>query len=153
MTLLRQLTFMILFLFILVFVGTVILNVNITRHYLSLQLESLAQDTATSLGLSISPYVEKNDLATTTAMINAIYDRGYYKNIDLIDMNNHPLISKSQPFIVEKVPDWFIHAIPIYIPTADADVMSGWKQIAKIRVQSHPGYVYQDLWNESINVF
>ena len=55
MTLLRQLVIVIVTLFILLFVGTLLLSINNTRDYLNDQLRTISQDTATSLGLTLTP--------------------------------------------------------------------------------------------------
>ena len=61
MTLYRQIVLVVVALSVLMFAGTAIINVHDTRNYLEEQLESHAQDTATSLGLSLSPQMANND--------------------------------------------------------------------------------------------
>ena len=51
MTLFRQLFLILVALFVVMFLGTMLLNFHGTRVFLTEQLESHAQDTATSLGL------------------------------------------------------------------------------------------------------
>ena len=81
MTLYRQLIIFTLVLFFLLFAGTWYAKLDSTRAFLADQLESHAQDTATSLGLSVSQHVVKNDMPSVESMINAVFDRGYYENI------------------------------------------------------------------------
>jgi hypothetical protein len=55
-----------------------------TKNFVEQQLSSHAQDTATSLGLSITPYIAiSEDLPIIETMTNAIFDRGYYLEIEL----------------------------------------------------------------------
>ena len=56
MTLLRQLILVIVILFVLLFAGTFAISVHNTQTYLSEQLKTISQDTATSLGLTLSLY-------------------------------------------------------------------------------------------------
>ena len=85
MTLYRQLLIFTLVLFFLLFTGTWFAKLQSTRSFLINQLESHAQDTATSLGLSISQYsLEHGDSAIET-MINAVFDRGYYRVVRYSD--------------------------------------------------------------------
>ncbi len=76
MTLYRQLLIFTLILFFVLFVGVWLDKLQNTRSFLVDQLESHAQDTATSLGLSLSPHMADNDLPTMEAMMNAVFDRG-----------------------------------------------------------------------------
>ncbi len=61
MTLYRQLAIFTLVLFFILFTGTWLAKLDSTRSFLIDQLESHAQDTATSLGLSISQHSIEND--------------------------------------------------------------------------------------------
>ena len=57
MSLTKQFSIGFIFVLLLVFMGTVYINVNSFRDYIESQLSLHAQDTATSLGLSITPYI------------------------------------------------------------------------------------------------
>jgi hypothetical protein len=81
MTLFRQLFIFTFLLFLFLLIGTWLVTLENTRSFLIDQLESHAQDTATSLGLSISQYSVKNDMPAIESMINAVFDRGYYRII------------------------------------------------------------------------
>ncbi|GAA59250.1 hypothetical protein P20652_1109 [Pseudoalteromonas sp. BSi20652] len=61
----------------------VVTDVETTRDYLQTQMGSHAQDTATSLGLSISPYLDSENLVIAETMATAIFDSGYYKKLNL----------------------------------------------------------------------
>ncbi|HEX2796838.1 MAG TPA: LapD/MoxY N-terminal periplasmic domain-containing protein, partial [Immundisolibacter sp.] len=95
MTLLRQLILAILALLLLVFAGSVAISVANTRHYLDAQLQSHAQDAATSLGLSLSTSAAENDRATMESMVDALFDSGYYRSIRIIDTGGAPLVERA----------------------------------------------------------
>lgn len=146
MTLSKQLVALIVALLLLVFLGTFLISVHNTRDYLEKQLESHAQDAATSLGLSISPYLAKMDLATITSMTDAIFDRGFYRTIRIEDMRGKPLVDRVLPVRLEGVPEWFINILPLTTPEGAAALMDGWVQRGRVLVSSHPGYAYRQLW-------
>ena len=72
MTLYKQIAIGIIALLVLGFTGTVFISTNNLRDFLETQLEAHAQDTATSLGLSLSPHMEPQDIATIQSMVDAI---------------------------------------------------------------------------------
>lgn len=150
MTLYRQLIIFTVVLFLLLFTGTWYAKLANTRTFLTDQLESHVQDTATSLALSISPHVAEKDLTTVEGMINALFDRGYYQRITYTDPRGEVLIDRTLPVRVEDVPQWFVALVPLKTPEAEADVMAGWNQGGTILVKSHPGYAYETLWNEVV---
>ncbi|MCW8947595.1 MAG: diguanylate cyclase, partial [Sedimenticola sp.] len=146
MTLSKQLVVLIVVLLLLVFAGTFLISVHNTRDYLEKQLAFHAQDAATSLGLSISPHLAENDIATVTSMTDAIFDRGFYRVIRVEDMQGKPLVDRVLPIQIEGVPDWFIEQLPLTTPEGEAMLMSGWLQSGRVIVKSHPGYAYNQLW-------
>ncbi len=152
MTLYRQLVIFTLVLFIILFTGTWLAKLESTRSFLADQLDSHAQDTATSLGVSISQYSNENDLPVIEGMINAVFDRGYYRIVRYKDSGGNVLIDRVLDVNIENVPQWFINLVPLKTPEASANVMAGWQQAGTIYVKSHPGYAYKTLWENVVRM-
>lgn len=152
MTLYKQLLIFIFVLFLVLFTCTWIIKLQSTRSFLEDQLESHAQDTATSLGLSITPFIAENDMVTIETMINAVFDRGYYRTIQLTDLDNKTLIERKLEVVISDVPVWFIRAIPLMTPSASTLITAGWSQKGSLYVESHPGYAYKTLWEAISNM-
>jgi len=152
MTLYRQLLIFTLVLFFVLFTCTWIIKLQGTRSFLEDQLESHAQDTATSLGLSITPYIAENDMATIETMINVVFDRGYYRTIRLTDLDDTVHIDRTLKVIINDVPAWFIRAVPLKTPGASTLLTAGWTQRGSLYVESHPGYAYKTLWEAICNM-
>lgn len=153
MTLYRQLIIFTLALFLVLFTGTWLATFESTRSFLINQLESHAQDTATSLGIAISQYAAKNDKASMESMINAVFDRGYYQTIKFISIEGKVITERNIDVTVENVPSWFIASTPpLVAPEANANVMAGWLQVGTIYVKSHSGYAYNALWQDSVRM-
>lgn len=146
MTLYRQLVIFTVSLFLILFVGTWFTKFESTRSFLTNQLESHAQDTASSLGLAISQYPD--DMVSLETMINAIFDRGYYETIRFIDPHGKILLERNLDVVIEGVPSWFINLVPLKVPEANAYVTAGWRQAGTIYVKSHAGYAYNSLWQD-----
>jgi diguanylate cyclase (GGDEF)-like protein len=151
MTLYKQLLIFTLILFFLLFAGTWFAKLSSTRTFLQAQLESHAQDTATSLGLSISPHIQENDMAAVETMFNAVFDRGYYRIVRLVDIEGNVLIDRSLQVRIEGVPQLFIRFVPLKTPRGTAIVLSGWNQAGEVIVESHPGYAYKTLWETVVS--
>jgi len=149
----KQLLLVIVVLFLLMFAGTLVVNFQSTRIFLADQLASHAQDTATSLGLSLAPYTLDEDLPTMTSMVDAVFDRGYYKEVMVTSTDGKPLITRNLEIRIEGVPAWFVSQVTLDAPRANALLTSGWKQAGAVYVQSHPGYAYQELWNTTTRMF
>jgi diguanylate cyclase (GGDEF)-like protein len=153
MTLYRQIIISMISLFVLGFLGTVIITTGNLRTFLITQLEIHAQDTATSLGLSLSRPVQANDMTIVHSMVDAIYDRGYYQVIEVTSIDDMPLITRKHPDVTQNIPGWFINLVDLQAPTAEAMIMSGWTHAANVYVTSHPGNAYKELWSSTIGTF
>lgn len=151
MTLYRQLFIFTFTLFFILFVGTWYAKIDNTRTFLIDQLESHSQDTATSLALSLSQYTLNKDMAVVESMVNAVFDRGYYKIIRLTDAEEKVLYERTLEVTIDVVPPWFIHWITLETPETTANVMAGWIQAGSIYVKSHPGYAYKTLWEDVVS--
>ncbi len=153
MTLSKQLIAGISFLFLLIFIGTLGISVYNIRSYFTSQLESHAQDTATSLGLSLRPHLAKNDLPMMNSMVDAIFDRGFYQEITVTRADGEKIITRYSKMTIENVPEWFVAIIRLEPPQRESIVTTGWKRGATVTVRSHPGYAYYKLWRNTVDTF
>ena len=153
MTLYRQLLIFSFTILCFLLAGIWFIKLNSTKSFLIDQLESHAQDTATSLGLSISTHfkIKMMDTPAMEAMVDAIFDRGYYQQIVLKDLHGDTLINRKTAVKLEHIPHWFTELIPLTTPNTTAQIMDGWQQVGSIEVMSHPGYAYQALWDSGIS--
>jgi len=150
MTLYRQLLIFLITLLLILFIGTWLSRFQATRTFLQDQLQSHAQDTATSLGLSISTHLAARDRAAMETMINAIFDRGYYEEIRLDDLDGKTLVVRYMKVKIQGIPAWFIDMVHLEAPSGKALVMNGWRRLGTILVRSHPGYAYKTLWESGV---
>jgi len=138
----------------LVFIGTLYTNVSNTRFFIEQQLSSHAQDTATSLGLSISPYISNyEDIPIIETMTNAIFDRGYYLSIELQSIDGSVIVSRINPEQQDLVPKWFSQLFSINAPAASTEINDGWNIKGNLVVVTHPGFGYLQLWNNAVGAF
>ena len=151
MTLARQIILVISLVFLLVLIGVLVQSVLNTRTYLAQQLGSHAQDTATSLALSLGPVLQKQDLAAAQSMVDAIVDRGYYQRIECLNLSGQTLLKREFPVVVAGVPPWFTRWIKLETPERDALIMAGWQQQGRLQVVSHAGYAYRELWDFTVS--
>jgi len=100
MSLSKQLYIIISFIFFMIFTGNFIISVNNTREYLEIESTTKAQDTATSLGMSLKTFMDDKKNPEIKSMVSAIANRGFYKEIRLEDVShtfdNNDLIANSK---------------------------------------------------------
>ena len=153
MTLSRQLITLILCTFLLIFAGTFWISVENTRSYLMQQLDSQTKNAADSLGISLAPHMEKQDVAAMETMVNALFDSGYYRALTLTLMSGEVLIARHNTMQVEGVPGWFIQQLVIDAPKVETVITSGWRQSGRLQLTAHSGVAYQRLWQTTYEIF
>ncbi len=146
MTLHRRLILAITFLLLLLLAANLVVTLHNARLNIFEQLTVHSQDTATSLGLSMSQAALNKDDVQISSMVDAIYDRGYYRRIIYRDLEGNEKIRREVPLRVDDVPVWFMSLLPLPEPSGSALVTSGWYQLGEIEVVSHLGFAYRDLW-------
>ncbi|MEH6529628.1 MAG: EAL domain-containing protein [Porticoccus sp.] len=146
MTLFRQLIIAVVILFICLYAGNTVVSLHNNRLLVEDQMQVHAQDTATSLGLSMTQAAQDKDIAMLDTMFNAVSDSGYYQRIYFTDLEQNIVIDRKFPVSIETVPDWFVSMMPLPSPEGKAEVSSGWSQLGVLTVISHPGQAYLKLW-------
>ncbi len=146
MTLTKQLLLSGMIVLLCLFAGMITYVVRNTQTFLDQQLSSHAQDTATALGVSLTLTMKNNDVITASRIVDAVFDRGYYKTIQVLAANGSPLVERHLDVKVAGVPQYFIEALPIKTKSKEAVIMDGWKKVGKVVIESNPGFAYQQIW-------
>lgn len=145
----KQLLILITFIFFIIFSVNFILSIGNIKSYLEVESEIHVQDTATSLGLSLSPHMMNEHDPIIRTMMNAIFDQGYYKEIRLVDIDGNDLIALNNTEKLEGVPQWLIEAMPMKLATAVTEINSGWSISGTLHVTANPGYGYLKLYQQA----
>lgn len=151
MTLGRQLALTGLALLLCLFIGMTTFLVKNTQEFLDNQLASHSQDTATALGLSLTYVMKENDATTASRVVDAVWDRGFYRSITIQSGNGAPIVERSTEVKIERVPAWFVDLVKISTSPKEALIMDGWQRVGKVIIESNPGYAYQQIWQTFID--
>lgn len=152
MTLFKQIIIIFFIILFILFSSTFYVGIGNARDYLREQLASHAQDAATSLGIALTAEIKDRDLATLEVYTNAMFDSGYYTEIEIRDIDGNVLFDKRQDMVIDNVPTWFIQLFPLEAPFQEATVEDGWQTVGIIRIQSYPAVAYEKLWKNIINI-
>jgi EAL domain-containing protein (putative c-di-GMP-specific phosphodiesterase class I)/GGDEF domain-containing protein len=147
MTLGRLLALAISAMFLVALVGVEAIHLRSAQAHMQRQLESLAQDAATSLGLSLGALLRGGDPALAETVINPVFDRGHYERIEYLSASGERVVSRHLPAGEGAYPEWFAEVFRLHAPTAESLVSAGWRQAGRVRVTVHPRFAYEQLWN------
>src|SRR5262245_30855432 len=113
MTVGRQLALAISALFLVALIGVEAILLRSAQGSLQQQLESLAQDAATSLGLSLGVLLRGGDPALAETVINPAFDRGHYENIEYVSVSGERIVNRQMTTREGNYPAWFARAFPL----------------------------------------
>ena len=150
MTLRRQLFIAISLVFLVIFLGLMIVGINGTRDYLEQQLGSHAQDAASSLSLPLAQSLGKGDAGLANVQVTSMFDRGYFQRIAVIGIDGSVVVDRDLPAKIDGVPLWFSSLIQLQAPPGEAFISAGWRQLGKVIVVSQPTHAYQHLWKSCL---
>jgi EAL domain-containing protein (putative c-di-GMP-specific phosphodiesterase class I)/GGDEF domain-containing protein len=148
-----QLQLLIVLVAVVTFLCSLFLSVQSTQYYLHTQMKSHAQDVATSLGLSMSAYMDDPDLVVANTMASAIFDSGYYAVLEFKTATGEVKIKRQHAIEYDEVPSWFVSLFALDPPLQSAAVSHGWVQSGQLSIQSNPGVAYQTLWQQAKQSF
>lgn len=142
----RQVAVVVSAIFFFALVGVQAIHLRSAHASLQRQLESLAQDAATSIGLSLGVLLRGGDAALAETVINPAFDRGHYEKIEYVSASGERLVSRSLGPVQGRYPAWFARLFQLHAPTAESLVSGGWRQLGKVQVTVHPRFAYEQLW-------
>ncbi|BDH44726.1 GGDEF domain-containing protein [Salmonella enterica subsp. enterica serovar Choleraesuis] len=150
MSLYKQLLIGISLFMLFIFCGNFWSNLETSRQQYHNQLNAHAQDTASALGLSLTPHVD--DPAMTELMINSIFDNGYFSRIRIVEIRSGKVLEDrvAEP-IIDHVPGWFSKMAALEPGKGEAIIMRGWTQAARVEVESHPSFAINRLWHSALS--
>jgi len=157
MTLSKQLSLMISLIFLVIFTINFYTNLNNIREYLQIETEIHAQDTATSLGISLAPYILDETNPELKSYIEDIFrtsagadSKVSYSRILLKDRYEKVLVDRTGQDDSALPPDWFTALFAMQSVTSESVIDAGWLPGGTIYVTIDPDMSYNKLWAQAI---
>ncbi len=147
MSIRRQLALWIGLLMLLIMSGNLFINVFQLKSNYEQQLKARADETVTTLSLSMSHSALLEDDALLRSMIDVVFDRGHFSQIRFEYLDSTRLVVRvADQQLAPNVPKWFKKAMKLSAGEGHAHVSQGWQQLGDLTVRLHPGPMYVQLW-------
>lgn len=145
MSLFKQVSIVLIFIFIVLFTLIVGLSFNIIKDSTKKSLYENVQNSVTSLSLSITNAGE--DESTIKTVINASFDNGNYEKIVFKNMEDVVVYEvKKELKIDEDIPNWFIDFVDIEEISALATISNGWNVLGVLEIYGDRAIFYQQTY-------
>ncbi|MDR2014315.1 MAG: EAL domain-containing protein [Azoarcus sp.] len=160
MSLIKQLWIAIATVTLLALSGSLVVSTLNARQYLEQQLNIKNSDNANILAQAIQSLLIERTLVNADSdieniagtMLEAQFNIGYYRQIRLIDPNGREIAKFHSDAPIKNVPAWFVEQVSIKEHPGTAHVQNGWGQFGTLTVESHSSYVYEALWNNTLQL-
>lgn len=150
MTLQRQMLVGILAAFIALLLGIEVIFISNARHHLENQLDAHANETATSLALTMGSRMQEFDEVMVSTLINPVFDRGHFDLIEVKEADGRVVTSRRLEAQEIGLPNWFVGIVAFDPPTGQSLITAGWRQLGKVTVRVHPKFAYLQLWDTAL---
>lgn len=151
MTLYRQIALIVTLVFTILLVTVILVSFNILKDSVKEELYNNAQNSVSSLAVSISnTSIEQGNIET---MINAIFDNGNYENISFKNQNGEMIYQKNLENKEFIIPYWFEKFVNFEVPVAKSTISKGWKIIGTLEILNDKNIIYKQLYSVVINLF
>ncbi|WP_417348014.1 EAL domain-containing protein [Ferrimonas sp.] len=146
MTLYRQLLILLWMTLLISLVAVVAVNFRASSESLQAQLHTNTENALTSLGMSVSPYLDPVDETLVEGTLNAAFDGAFYRKMRIELYAVDRVFERENSANPEGVPAWFITLFPFPSVVAEAPITTGWTESALVTIEGHPGFIQQQLW-------
>jgi diguanylate cyclase (GGDEF)-like protein len=139
-------------LLVLVVLAGFVTSYSYFRNYVSEQLGGQARDGAVAVGLSLSNAIDARDPVAAASLIDSVFDSGRYLSVRYLNNQGVEVAGRSVELGDVHAPSWFRSMVDLEPPPAEAEVIRGWSRLGSVKVVSHPGRAYKDLWQITLGL-
>ena len=148
MSIRRQLALGIGLLMAVIMMGNLMINIGKLKAQFEHQLAARADETATTLALSMTQSVELYDDAALRSMVDVVFDRGHFLEIRFDYIDSDQYVARYAPDDgVSIIPTWLHNTLRLHPKRVQTYVSQGWQQLGTLSVKLHPGPMYGQLWS------
>lgn len=145
MTLYKQISIFITTIFLILFSIILIVIFSIMREYAQKELYENAQNSVSTLSLSISnTQISESNIQT---MIDATFDNGNYERITFKNIDNEIMHERKQEEIkINNILKWFEDIIDLEIPVAKSTLSNNWQIVGILEIINDKNTIYLQLY-------
>lgn len=152
MALINKMTSLLLVLLLVLFVGIYLVTLNNARNFFIEQLNSNARDTATSLALSLSRPIARNDKLTIESMVRVVFGHDDFSMIDVRDAQGNLLFSQNEKSSRQVAPAWFVDLIEWPSSVQSSPIYTDGQQSGEVLVTSDSHFACDALWRNAMQL-
>ncbi len=116
------------------------------RDSIQEQMQANLETAVTSLGLVLQGAFLGGDPVMAETMVNAMFDGGYVRSIQLVDPDGKVIFKREFTAPVKAVPDWLPEYVAFPTQRVTQEITDGWNILGTVAIEGHSSYGYAFLW-------
>ncbi|MFO1227529.1 LapD/MoxY N-terminal periplasmic domain-containing protein [Roseateles sp.] len=144
MSLMRQVTWLVLGVALAALLGALGVSTLSARNLVQSQLQLKNADNAQTLALALSQ--QGGDEALIKLLVSAQFDTGAYERLRWLGPDGQVRFERGEGARESRAPAWFQQLVPISAADGVAQVSNGWQAAGAVEVRSHSAYASDALW-------
>ncbi len=145
MSLIRQVSVLIVLSLVCAFAGGVLASGGALRDLLRQQLTLKNADNAQSLALAVSQ--QGGDQALIELLMSAQFDTGHYESLRWRRADGSLAFERLAPAAGGRAPAWLREAVSLEAPAGVAQLSNGWQSLGQLELRSQQAFAYDALWS------
>ena len=121
-------------------------QLNMVRDSIHDQMAANLETASTSLGLVLQGAVLGGDPVMAETIVNAMFDGGYVKSIQLVDPDGKVLFERKFADDQASAPEWLVKTLAFPRTELTREITDGWNILGTLHIEGHRGYAYGYLW-------
>ena len=121
-------------------------QLNMVRDSIHDQMAANLETASTSLGLVLQGAVLGGDPVMAETIVNAMFDGGYVKSIQLVDPDGKVLFKREFADDQASAPEWLVKTLAFPRTELTREITDGWNILGTLHIEGHRGYAYGYLW-------
>ncbi|MFY8018295.1 MAG: LapD/MoxY N-terminal periplasmic domain-containing protein, partial [Inhella sp.] len=148
MSLIRQVSLLLVAAVMLALAGGVLVSGSTLRELLSQQAQIKNADNAQALALAASQ--QGGDVALMQLLMSAQFDTGHYQLLRWRTADGQVAFERRAVEASSSAPVWLRELAPIHAEPGVAQLSSGWKALGHIELQTQLSFAYDALWQSLV---
>ena len=147
MSLFKQVSIVLSFIFTILFILITAVSFNIIRDSAKKSLYENVQNSVSSISLSITN--AGTDASSIKTVLNASFDNGNYEKIVFKDVYENIVyeVKKEKEINQDNTPKWFIELVNINEISAKSTISNGWNILGNIEIYNDRNIFYQQTYS------
>lgn len=146
-----QLNLTIIFVFLLSFIGSIVINVDNSKLFFTQQLELISVNTAQKLAHQLQPLLDNDDHLNVKTLVDNTFEFTDFKEITISDTSERIIYQRIKT-ATDQAPRWFVSLFALQVTKHSETIQSEWSSNNLVEVIADNDHAANQLWMNTLQI-